>query len=61
MKPRDNSMESLPAWLDSNRGQLELHLERKLGVIWEVISCVQLMDKAFMWKVETGIRITECL
>lgn len=55
MKPRDYSMENLPAWLEYNREQSELHLERKLGVIWQIISYVKLMDKAFMWKAETGI------
>lgn len=31
MKPRNNSMESLPAWLVYNGRQFEIHLEQKLG------------------------------
>lgn len=48
IKPRDSSMESLSAWLGYTREQYEPSLERKLGVIQQIISCGKLMNEDLM-------------
>lgn len=54
MKPRDSSMESLPAQLVYNGAGGSLSYTWKGS--WEIILCVKLMDKAFMCKAEADIR-----